>query len=527
MPTQGSCWASTWNTASPRRGDILKNKLKHMTIRLFGKPQNISPLSLILALVVILRIPNLFEPYWYGDEAIYLTLGEGIRQGLTLYKDIFDHKPPLIYIVAALAGSLFWFKFLLLVSHAVTVYLFHKLTKTLLWTSTMPTSRQANAAILATSLFALFTTLPTLEGNIANAELFMALPIIGGLLVIFSKPENIKRLFLAGLIFSFAILYKVPAAPEIAALVAFWWIANIQDPQKYLGLFRKTLILSLGIALPILLTVVYYFAQNALTQYVAAGFSQNLGYVSSWSIEEGNMTFRAGVLGATLLAILIFKRHFDKMTLFACIWLSFALFASLLSARPYPHYLIQVVAPLALLVTILVNGTQRQRFWVTPFILLFLLAANFYKFSVYPTLPYYQNFLSFIIGAKDHNSYLAHFDQRIPRTYKLAKTIVSTTRSDERIFIWGTEPELYALSRRLPPTRFVTSFHITDFGGTEETLADLQNNPPKYIVINTNETRELPGLRTFLQANYVYIETQGDVELWKKVSANVIRAIRN
>lgn len=51
-------------------------------------------LCVLMALVVILRVPSFFEPYNYGDEMIYLTLGQGMRQGLTLYKDIHDNKPP-------------------------------------------------------------------------------------------------------------------------------------------------------------------------------------------------------------------------------------------------------------------------------------------------------------------------------------------------------------------------------------------------------------------------------------------------
>ena len=41
----------------------------------------------ILSSVFLLRIPSFFEPYYYGDEMIYMTLGQGVRQGLTLYKE--------------------------------------------------------------------------------------------------------------------------------------------------------------------------------------------------------------------------------------------------------------------------------------------------------------------------------------------------------------------------------------------------------------------------------------------------------
>ena len=35
----------------------------------------------VFLVVVVLRIPSLFEPYSYGDEGIYLVLGQGLRKG--------------------------------------------------------------------------------------------------------------------------------------------------------------------------------------------------------------------------------------------------------------------------------------------------------------------------------------------------------------------------------------------------------------------------------------------------------------
>ena len=85
-------------------------------------------LLILLALIVLLRIPSFFEPYSYGDEMIYLSLGEGIRQNIPLYKGIHDNKPPLLYITAAAAGSLFWFKAILTIWNLITIFLFWKLS---------------------------------------------------------------------------------------------------------------------------------------------------------------------------------------------------------------------------------------------------------------------------------------------------------------------------------------------------------------------------------------------------------------
>ncbi len=39
-------------------------------------------LILLVLMVVVLRIPSLFEPNRYADEDIYLTLGQGLKKGV-------------------------------------------------------------------------------------------------------------------------------------------------------------------------------------------------------------------------------------------------------------------------------------------------------------------------------------------------------------------------------------------------------------------------------------------------------------
>ena len=132
-------------------------------------------LILILLSVAVLHLPSLFEPYWYGDEGIYLTLGMAVRKGLVLYRDIHDNKPPLLYWTAALAGSQFWLKFILMVWHLATIAVFYRLAKT--WSG-----KDNWVPVIAAGLLAVLTMLP--EGNIANGEIFMILPVIGGMLVL-------------------------------------------------------------------------------------------------------------------------------------------------------------------------------------------------------------------------------------------------------------------------------------------------------------------------------------------------------
>ena len=77
---------------------VRKEKLSTKILKLLRIP---TWLFFVLLIVFILRIPSFFEPYFYGDEMIYLAIGNALRDGVELYKEIFDHKTPLIYLFCA------------------------------------------------------------------------------------------------------------------------------------------------------------------------------------------------------------------------------------------------------------------------------------------------------------------------------------------------------------------------------------------------------------------------------------------
>src|SRR5579872_668714 len=119
----------------------------------------------------LLRLPSLFEPYWYGDEGIYEVIGFGLRHGRFLYTGIWDNKPPLLYLVYALFdGDQGPAKFLSLLFGLGAVVTFFFLAKKLF--------QERKVIWITTGVFAFLFGTPLLEGNIANAENFMLFPIL-------------------------------------------------------------------------------------------------------------------------------------------------------------------------------------------------------------------------------------------------------------------------------------------------------------------------------------------------------------
>lgn len=490
-------------------------------------------LLLFILIAAILRIPSLFEPFWYGDEGIYLTLGEGLRKGLVWYRDIHDNKPPALYFLAALAGNVFWFRLILLFWHTLSIVLFWDLAKILFQKFT--SKNYQRAVISATALYTLLTAIPLLEGNIANAEIFMVLPTIAAMLILLRGKLSALSVFLAGLLFSFAFLFKVPSAFDLAAIVAFWGLLFLRREVKFKNLLSQTLVLTSGFLLPILVTSGYYFLQGALNEYLIAAFFQNIGYLSSWTApgpesprgfaSQSGLLLRAGILALILFLVFLAKKHFTRPTLFIVVWLSFALFGALLSERPYPHYLIQVVPPVVLSLATLGFGSAKQRFLPIPMLLILVFSTVYFEFYYFPTFSYYANFLSYATGQKQERAYLSYFDSRVPQTNKVAELLSDRTGPNEKAFIWGDEPYIYAKAKRLPVGHYTATYHVVDFNGYKETMAALRAEKPKYIIVMEYEERPFPEFKEYLEQNYFLIERVERAQIWRRVNDSLREAL--
>jgi hypothetical protein len=489
-------------------------------------------LVILLFLIFILRIPSLYEPHWYGDEEIYLVMGQGLRKGLVFYRDIFDHKPPVIYVVAAIVQNVFWFRLLLMIVHGISVVYFAKLSELLL--------KKKWNVILSTSVYALLSTLPFLEGNIANGENFMTVPALIGMYLIYkSEKKNAEvktaSFFLIGVLFSIAFLTKVPIIFDFLAAGMFWWIfaqKKLTLKNTFKRFFSKKLWLTvLGFFVPILLSVVYYYIKGAMEPYVRSALLQNIGYVQSWrggeaetSMLSNPLVWRFLVIAGLISVFLMFKKYkcVSNKTLLVSVWLLMATYGSLLSNRPYPHYLLQPLIPAVLLLGLLIDRLTRKKgkdiftiLSTISVVTIFLIEVGFWS---YPTIPYYKNFISFASGKisrQDHDNF---FPSALERNTKIATYLRQRTSADEKVFVWGEEPAIYDLADRVPVGKYIVSFHIRDFpSGYDDTYEALTSYMPPYIVVIPSQVPSFPRLEALMQTNYIKVEEIDDAVIYKLI----------
>lgn len=512
-------------------------------------------LLFLLLLVVALRIPNLTEPYWYGDEGIYLTIGQSLNKGAVLYRDIVDHKTPIIYYLARVHTQLN-FRLLLMGWMLISTTLFYAISMKLF-------NRRKFSAI-STALFVFLTTLPWLEGNIPNGELFViGFVLAGGYLMLKSRlgsildqgnssttlPNLTRRdiylLLASGFFFGLGILTKVPALFDVVgfgalALISLAGAFSFAPNQS--GLFLKILgqrildygLVLAGILIPILISVLYFASKGALSAYLQFGLLYNFHYAGNWNLPFASpilqflFTLPGKLLVATLfiLVALILQKKFSKALLFSKIWFMLALFASLLSNRPYPHYFMQLVPPFSLLLTaglVQISKALKNKnnagiifpaFELLKISGLTLVVLILIGVRPYPTLEYYQRWFDLALNKTSKEEYRSKFNYIMTENYEVSDYL--RYRGADRTFIWGTNPMLYALSDTWPATRFTVAFHIEDLGVYDETLNEIKTVSPKYIITMDQEPIKFPEFFGYLSTNYRKVKQTDHMSVWIK-----------
>lgn len=500
-------------------------------------------LILLLIFHFLLRLPNLFEPYWYGDEGIYLTIGTALRHGAKLYADIIDHKTPLIYYFA-MVPSQFWFRILNITWMTGSIVLFFNLTKKLRFSVPFQ--------YIATILFILLTSLPWLEGNIPNGELFvMGFVLLGAWLYMqtnffarFMREKEKKSrhellmVFGAGICLALGVLTKVPAVLDVMAFGSVGILIGVSSfKQKQLTkdfwkIFQHWLALGLGVVTPIVISVLYYFLRGTLSSYIDFGLLYNFRYAGSWGLPFTNqiLVFLFSLkgkllilLGGIFLTAIAQTKRVSPTSKFLIIWTLTSWFGATLSSRPYPHYLLQLVPATVLLVAWTLNEKKISidRIFTGGVTLLIVATVLLLKFSFYPTIPYYSRFFQFLTKNITKEQYIQQYDGLMSENYELAKILI--TSKNPQIFIWGTNPTLYALAKKYPTGRFTVSFHIKDFPGAfEETYEDLIAVEPEYIVVMKNEDARFDNFFAYLYQNYVLIKETQRMELYKKIPSKLL-----
>lgn len=455
---------------------------------------------LAIAFVAIaLRAPVVDLPF-ERDEGEYAYIAWRWLAGDVPYRDAFDQKPPGIfafYAAAFAAGgespaAVRWASQLWLLGALASVAVLG--------------ARLANpaAGLAAAVMGVALTSDPSWLGNAVNTEQVAALPLaLGGWLAWTAGAARWAsvRAGLLGSCAGLALLLKPVTAPIVLFEIA---TALVRSRARVAASFG----IAIGVAIPNGTALGWFAAHGALAALFDAVVWNNLAYAGATPLAQYPVYFAAqfrptlAPLGPIYVAALLAPLGLRTQTIGAgrLGWIVAWLGASLLavSAGGYfrQHYFVLAMPPLALLAGIGMDALVRTLFGARVFARLAvpLAAAALLGWSVALGWWYYGPATS---ASKLHRIYGSN---PFPEAPALGAWLAARAADDDRIFIYGSEPQLLFYARRPSASRYIFVYPMmmplpASAARQQETLAALDAAAPRFIVgvfVRTS-TLEQPG----------------------------------
>jgi len=400
----------------------------------------------IAVLAVALRIPFI----WAGvgpDEGGYAFVGHEWAHGVGIYSQVWVDRPQGLLLLFRAITDVAYAPWAIRLAAALLGGALAVVVGTIGWML-----RGRATGLLAAAIFAIVGIAPNLEGFTLNAELAAALPAAAAVACAIRWHAVGRRRWLvaAGVFGATAVLMKQSGFDglAIALLVALVARAPRTERAKRVGAVVAGAAVPLGAAAihgAVIGWKKYWFAiyglraQDTLTSGVGDRLHR-LGQVMPKLTEDILGLGLIALLGAALLA-----RRRGRLWLLAPAWLAVALVGVNLGGLYWPHYFVQLIAPLVLLAAVAV-ATLSPRMPV-----LAVAAACIAVAPVAITLVHLATTSASTRTAEVR--YLAGYEKE----RRLARFVRDHSVPTDTIYVVGSRADLYFLADRRPPIPFLWS----------------------------------------------------------------------
>lgn len=463
-----------------------------------SKPTILYILIFCSAFLVVFTHSPLFIDLPHRDSGVFLYLGSQILNGDIPYKDIWDHKPPLIYYINALClfitGGSQWGVWiiqssLLAISSIFGFKLIHK-------------QFGLKAATISIFLFLSgFSSIAFVNYTEEWALVFQ----ISGLYVFWHAFNNKSRRmwFLFGLSLASSFLLKpnmIGIYIAIYVVVALYSFIN----NKKKELLINSLLIAVGTLSLVVPMVLYFYLNDSLVYLVDQVFTYNSVYTSV-SLRDKIIALIGGfsVLGfisyilliawcSTVIELFVKKEKVNKnniITYIALIGFPIEIYLSILSGRSYEHYYVPWL-PIGLVLVgfwanRLIGYMDQNKIYLLNRVGFLILITGI--LSVPNLIHSVPNQLSILLNQ-------GPFPQ-----LEVTQFIKNETRADDYVLMWGAESSINFVSNRKSPTKYVYQYPLYTVGYQNEEMIDeffdeIQTNQPKLIFDTSSSDPWIPPI---------------------------------
>lgn len=429
------------------------------------------------------------------DEGEYAYGGQLLLQGVPPYKLLFNMKLPGIYAVYAVILALFGqtqtgIHLGLLAVNALSIIAVYLMGRKVV---------SPLVGLCAGGLFGVLSVGQSVQGVFANAEHFVLLPALAGLLLLLFALESKRPLLLclSGILLGTGFLIK-----QHGAFFALWGgIYLVFDGwhrrKRPVDIARASLLFVVGAALPYLITGLLLWKMGLFHEFwfwtidYARAYTNQISWSDAWlNIKDRGLAIIAAApliwLAAALgLSTCLAQQRDTKQRVFI---LGFVLF-SFLALCPglffRPHYFIFILPAAALLAGIGIHDATSFFFGRQTHDKHFLVMFSTLALCVGVTLYHQRQFLFQFSPAQASRD--TYWPNPFNESLDIAHYIRSNSKPSDTVAIIGSEPQIFFYAGRRSATGYIYMYPLMeghDFAleMQRRLIAEIEQAQPEYLL---------------------------------------------
>jgi len=431
----------------------------------------------LLAIVTILRLPTLFRSVMDWDESLYIVMADQWLAGHLPYTVVWDNKPIGIYAIFAFFEILFRGPVLAIRAATIlfvslTALALHRLTKLVLPRADAAGGRRL--ATLAAGAFILGSL--SNDGLSANTETFMecfsVLAILAAIDPVFAARWPVGRGFCLGLLFGLACMTKYVAVFEAPAI----GFALLFFRQAGWGAAARKLVGAAGGALLVpAVTMFVYAVTGHFGTWWQCSIASNLLRVAAsvpvgqlhsvmfiilprWLPMVAGAACLVGAAPAAIARILRTRRFAPAQRAHALLilWLAGGALGLSSAKSFYDHYFLQIL-PVSCLCLVWAVA------WLAPRLGAWPAWRSFVLFAALLAIPGAAGFVTLANATQPLIAADGGFTPDVPARVAadLRPALAAAGTANPPLYVFDSQPILYALTRTPPPTRYVLPSVLT------------------------------------------------------------------
>lgn len=431
--------------------------------------------------------PNMFPEI---DSSVFQVMGKGMLENKIIYKDLFDHKGPIVYIINAIA---------LLISDKYGLFIIEFIIAYIGTTFIYKTARimlNKYVSMIMSIIYVFISYKYFYGGNFTEeyAIAFISIAMYYIIKILHSKENNKLNWVMIGTTFAITFLIKPTYCTIWAVFGLVQLICSIKE-KKVKELIKAILYMLFGIMIIAIPIIIYLVVNGAMESFIDAYFLMNIKYSKSTILQKiqgllqlflGYKYLRYLILMLISNIIMLISKKINKRTkVFVTLFFIISTILTGWAPAAYNHYLIQL-APcftLEIIIAMYIINEKIKDIDLKNCIIIKELPLKFITtmITICILILISVKLVSVTKNMKYKNYYYENFRNSIDE-------IQNYIGKDDEILVLGNNSYYYLLFDKLPETKYFFQLPIIEYDNKikDEIEKYIIEEKPKIII---NEIR--------------------------------------